>query len=241
VTVTSHPRGVPWAQGIQHGVTAYGRWMAGTEAAAVHEIVVVVAVVGFGRLQKVGCVLWMRCFLSSPLHFTTPLYLWFESSWLNPSYITTNMHFPSFLAAALVATVTALPTGEVKAQTQDPQVAGYGIRPVGQYHGVAQLGTYRRDGDGTLCVGCVADGICCSGEKGEEQARCYAAGCVVWQVQVSSPRRDKVCDEVMTADGWCSPYAEYSTYKSYPPGAEGAEGAEGQAPEMKRDAAMETV
>jgi hypothetical protein len=35
--------------------------------------------------------------------------------------------------------------------------------------------------------------------------------------------------------GGCSPYAEYSIYKSYPPGAEG------QAPEMKRDAAMETV
>jgi hypothetical protein len=86
-----------------------------------------------------------------------------------------------------------------------------------------------------LLTGCVADGICCSGEKGEEQARCYAAGCVVWQVQVSSTRRDKVCNEVMAADGWCSPYAEYSTYKSYPPGAEG------QAPEMKRDAAMETV
>jgi hypothetical protein len=82
------------------------------------------------------------------------------------------MHFPGFLAAALVATVTALPTGEVKAQTQtqtqDPQVAGYGIHPVGQYHGVAQLGTYRRNGDGTLCVGCIADGICCSGEKGEK-------------------------------------------------------------------------
>jgi hypothetical protein len=65
VTLTSHPRGVPWAQGIQHGVTAYGRWMAGTEAAAVHEtVVVVVAVVGFGCLQKAGCVLWMRCFLA---------------------------------------------------------------------------------------------------------------------------------------------------------------------------------
>jgi hypothetical protein len=137
--------------------------MAGTEAAAVHEVVMAVAVVGFGRLQKAGCVLWMRCFLSSSLYFTTPLYLWFDSSWLNQSYITTNMHFPGFLAAALVATVTALPTGEVKAQTQtqtqtqtqDPQVAGYGIRPVGQYHSVAQLGTYRRNGDGTLCVGCI--------------------------------------------------------------------------------------
>jgi hypothetical protein len=54
------------------------------------------------------------------------------------------MHFPGFLAAALVATATALPTGEVRAQTQmqDPQVAGYGIHPAGQYHGVAQLGTY---------------------------------------------------------------------------------------------------
>jgi hypothetical protein len=38
--------------------------------------------------------------------------------------------------------------------------------------------------------------------------------------------------------GGCSPYAEYSTYDSYPPGMEGAEA---KAPEMKRDAAMETV
>jgi hypothetical protein len=43
------------------------------------------------------------------------------------------MHFAGFVAV-LAATAAALPTGEVKTQrqrqTQDPQVAGYGI-----YHG----------------------------------------------------------------------------------------------------------
>ena len=45
------------------------------------------------------------------------------------------MHF-SGLLAVLVATAAALPrpTGEVKTQTQDPQVAGYGIYH-GQWHG----------------------------------------------------------------------------------------------------------